>query len=157
MHYPAHHACAVLLLPAGGAVCIEGSSSQHRHGGSTSDALGSAAVERGIAKLFRARAAPLCGVRFSASSLLAAVSSSALKSLLELIRLVTLGRYGLQQLQLDMYYLRPRLLRRLRGDDADTVAALLDDVVAAAAARSVDPVLLETATLDRALASLRSS
>ncbi len=85
------------------------------------------------------------------------MSSSALKSLLELIRLVTLGRYGLQQLQLDMYYLRPRLLRRLRGDDADTVAALLDDVVAAAAARSVDPVLLETATLDRALASLRSS
>jgi hypothetical protein len=155
VHYPAHHACAVLLLPAGGAVCIEGSSSQHRRGGSTSDALGSAAVERGIAKLFRA--APLCGVRFSASSLLAAVSSSALKSLLELIRLVTLGRYGLQQLQLDMYYLRPRLLRRLRGDDADTVAALLDDVVAAAAARSVDPVLLETATLDRALASLRSS
>ena len=38
-----------------------------------------------------------------------AVIIIALKSLLECIRLQTLGRAGLQQLQLDCHYLRPML------------------------------------------------
>lgn len=61
---------------------------------------------------------------------------------------------GLQQLQMDMYYMRPKLLRLLGGTDAEAVAQLLDEVVAAGAERSVDPSMLEVATLEKALASL---
>lgn len=62
---------------------------------------------------------------------------------------------GLQQLQIDMYYMRPKLLRMLGGSDADAVAQLLDEVVAAAAQRSTDPTLLEVATLEKALLATR--
>jgi hypothetical protein len=61
---------------------------------------------------------------------------------------------GLQQLQLDMYYMRPRLLRLLGGPDAEAVGQLLDEVVAAGAERSTDPTMMETATLEKALLAL---
>lgn len=46
---------------------------------------------------------------------------------------------GLQQVQLDVSFLRPRLLQLVGGAEAEPVAQLLDDVVAAAADRSTDP------------------
>lgn len=61
---------------------------------------------------------------------------------------------GLQQLQLDMYYLRPQLLRLVSGIDSEAVAQLLDEVVAAGAARSNDPSMLEVATLEKALVAV---
>jgi hypothetical protein len=62
----------------------------------------------------------------------------------------------LQQLQLDMHYLRPRLLRIAGGRGADAVQHVLDEVVAAAAERSVDPSLLDPATMDRLLQAAAS-
>lgn len=59
---------------------------------------------------------------------------------------------GLQQLQLDVCYLRPKLLQLVGGPDAEPVAQVLDEVVAAAAERSTDPTLLEPAAVDNALA-----
>lgn len=61
-----------------------------------------------------------------------------------------LAAAGLQQLQLDVYYLRPKLLQLVGGADAESVAQILDDVVAAAAERCTDPVLLEAAVLEKA-------
>ena len=63
---------------------------------------------------------------------------------------------GLQQLQLDVCYMRPRVLQLVGGVDAEPVAQLLDDVVAAAAERSTDPVLMDSAALDKALAAAGS-
>lgn len=63
---------------------------------------------------------------------------------------------GLQQLQLDMFYLRPRLLRLVgasSGAPAEALAQLADEVVAAAAERCTEPVLLEPGTLERLLAA----
>lgn len=60
---------------------------------------------------------------------------------------------GLQQLQLDVCYLRPKLLQLVGGVDAEPVAQLLDDVVAAAAERSTDPTLLDAAAIEAALAA----
>lgn len=55
---------------------------------------------------------------------------------------------------MDMYYMRPKLLRLLSGSDAEAVAQLLDEVVAAGAERSNDPSMLEVATLEKALLAL---
>lgn len=54
---------------------------------------------------------------------------------------------------MDVYYLRPKLLQLIGGADAESVAQILDDVVAAAAERCTDPVLLEAAALDKVAAS----
>ena len=51
-----------------------------------------------------------------------------LKSLVECMRLQTLGRPGLQQLQLDCHYLRPRLLHYAEGN---VVQVSIDFVVVA--------------------------
>lgn len=70
--------------------------SHHQRGGSVSDALESAAVERGVAKLFRGKVTPFgsAGLRFTQSAALSAIAIVGLKSLLEHTRLLTLGRGG---------------------------------------------------------------
>lgn len=57
------------------------------------------------------------------SAILGAIAGIGLKSLVECIRLQTLGRAGLQQLQLDCHYLRP-LLRRYTGGRGQQVRCL---------------------------------
>ena len=96
---------------------------QHRRGASASDrdgggggggpawaAAAGSAVERGVANLFRARARLGGPLRLARAPLLAAAAAAALKALVECVRLQTLGRGGLRQLQVDLAYLRPRLL-----------------------------------------------
>jgi hypothetical protein len=65
-------------------------------GSSSEVLLESAAVERGMAKLFRGKVQPFgsSGLRFTQSALLAAVAIVGLKSLVEFIRLQTLGKAG---------------------------------------------------------------
>jgi hypothetical protein len=91
------------------------------------------------------------------AALLGAIAASGLKSLAESVRLQTLGRASLQQLQLDAAYLRPRLLRLVGGGGgggAEGVAQLVDEVVAAGAERAVEAgQLLDQAALDRILAA----
>ncbi|KAG2495102.1 hypothetical protein HYH03_006712 [Edaphochlamys debaryana] len=122
----------------------------------------SSAVERNVAKLFREKVHMTGSVPLSSLAILAAVASVALKSLLESIRLETLGRAGLQQLQLDVAFLRPALRRSLlrggggRGDGAAVVEQLLEDVVLSGAERCVEPALLEAAVVERILASAQA-
>jgi hypothetical protein len=62
----------------------------------------------------------------------------------------------LQQLQLDVCYMRPKLLQLVGGVDAEPVAQLLDDVLASAAERSTDPTFIEAAAVEKALAASSS-
>ncbi|PNH08814.1 Vacuolar protein sorting-associated protein 51 [Tetrabaena socialis] len=122
----------------------------------------SGAVERNVAKLFREKVHMTGSVPLSCPAILAAIASVALKSLLESIRLETLGRAGLQQLQLDVAFLRPALRRFLlrggggKGDGAAVVEQLLEDVVLSGAERCVEPQLLEAAVVERILANASS-
>ncbi|GLI70392.1 hypothetical protein VaNZ11_015174 [Volvox africanus] len=122
----------------------------------------SSAVERNVAKLFREKVHMTGSVPLASPAILAAIASVALKSLLESIRLETLGRAGLQQLQLDVASLRPQLRRFLlrggggKGDGAAVVEQLLEDVVLSATERCVEPQLLEAAVVERILASASS-
>lgn len=132
----------------------------HRGGSQSADldpslALESTNVERHVAKLFQGKVKAFGQVKFARHHILGAVISVGLKSLVECIRLQTLGRAGLQQLQLDVQYLRPLLRRYVDGQSSTVVTFLLDEVVAAAVERSEDPSLLEPAVLDAILQSSR--
>mmetsp|Transcript_18627 Transcript_18627/g.47206 ORF Transcript_18627/g.47206 Transcript_18627/m.47206 type:complete len:953 (-) Transcript_18627:187-3045(-) len=112
-------------------------------------------VERNLAKIFREKVKVFGGpVQFTQSAILGAIAGIGLKSLVECIRLQTLGRAGLQQLQLDCHYLRPLLRRYTGGRGQQVVESLLDEVVSAGVERSTDPTLLEPAVLDRILNSM---
>lgn len=121
--------------------------------GSDASSLEAANVERNVAKLFKEKVKLSGSIKFAQPNIFAAIIGVGLKSLVECIRLQTLGRAGLQQLQLDVHYLRPRLRRFVAGSPAAVVDSLVDEVVAAGAERSMDPSLLETAVLDRILST----
>lgn len=57
------------------------------------------------------------------AAIVGAVVGIGLKSLVECIRLQTLGRTGLQQLQLDCHYLRPLLLQGMSGREQQVRSA----------------------------------
>lgn len=110
-------------------------------------------LERNVAKLFREKVQLCRQAQFTQSSILAAIMGVGLKSLVESIRLETLGRAGLQQLQLDVFYLRPLVRQFSRGPEGDTVDVLMDEVISASIERSIDPTLLESALIERILSS----
>lgn len=70
----------------------------------------------------------------------------ALKALVECVRLRTFGRHGLQQLQVDIHFLQQRL--SCMGNDERLLNALLEDALASAQLRCVDPQLMEPSIVD---------
>ncbi|NWQ81581.1 VPS51 protein, partial [Columbina picui] len=73
-------------------------------------------------------------------------SLTGLKTLLECVRLRTLGRFGLQQVQVDGHYLQLYLWRF--AADERVVQGLLDEVAASAAHRCLDPVPMEHSVVE---------
>lgn len=127
-------------------------------GGAAGPSAAAAVLERGVSRIFRGQGKfDEANLRFNEHAIVAVVVCSGLQSFVEAVRLQTVGRAGLQQLQLDAYYLRPALVSMVTAEQAATVAALLDDVVRAATERSVDPDLLDNAVLDRILGRTAAS
>lgn len=114
----------------------------------------SKAIARNVAKLFQEKLKIFDAVEQTRDAVLLGVLKVALKSWVECVRLVTLGRAGFQQLQLDVHYMRAPL-RAYAAANADVVDSLLDEVSAAAADRSLEPVQLEPGTLDFILQNRR--
>ncbi|KAA6417142.1 MAG: hypothetical protein FRX49_12897 [Trebouxia sp. A1-2] len=115
--------------------------------------LAGSAMERNVARLFRDRVKFSAAVEFTQASILAGISRVGLKSLVESVRLQTLSRAGLQQLQLDVHYLRPLLRRFAQGNEANVVHQLLDEVLSTALERATEPQLLEGMVLDKIMGS----
>ena len=69
-----------------------------------------------------------------------------LKTLLECVRLRTLGRFGLQQVQVDGHYLQLYLWRFAAAERV--VQGLLDKVAASAAHCCLDPVPMEHSVVE---------
>jgi hypothetical protein len=79
----------------------------------------------------------------------------ALKSWVECVRQVTVGRSGFHQLLLDVHYMRKGLRTYISGNPA-VAEGLLDDIAAAAADRCAgDPIGFSADDMDTVLASRR--
>ncbi|KAK9813244.1 hypothetical protein WJX72_011382 [[Myrmecia] bisecta] len=135
--------------PKGGSGRVEGASTPIRD---VSGGEGNA-LERNVARLFREKVNFFGVVELTQASILAGITRVGLKSLVEGVRLQTLSRAGLQQLQLDVHYLRPLLRRFAQGSEGTIIYHLLDEVLTAAVERSLEPSLLEAPVLDRIMAS----
>lgn len=108
-------------------------------------------LERNVAKLFQQKTEITKTTELSRSSIQAAIACVGLKSFIECLRLETLGRAGLQQIQLDVYYLKPLLENCVMGKESVAMRMLLDEIVSTATERSVDPTLLEIAVIEEIL------
>ncbi|XP_049870088.1 vacuolar protein sorting-associated protein 51 homolog [Pectinophora gossypiella] len=72
----------------------------------------------------------------------------ALKALVECVRVRTFGRHGLQQLQVDAHFLQARLAAAAPPRTERLLTALLEDALASAQLRCVDPQLMEPSIVD---------
>ncbi|XP_072495155.1 vacuolar protein sorting-associated protein 51 homolog [Notamacropus eugenii] len=99
-----------------------------------------------IQKLFSERIDVFSPVEFNKVSVLTGIIKISLKTLLECVRLRTFGRYGLQQVQVDCHFLQLYLWRFVA--DEELVHVLLDEVVASAALRCLDPVPMEPSVVE---------
>ncbi|NXY65696.1 VPS51 protein, partial [Callaeas wilsoni] len=99
-----------------------------------------------IQKLFSERIDIFSPVEFNKVSVLTGIIKISLKTLLECVRLRTLGRFGLQQVQVDGHYLQLYLWRF--ASDERVVQGLLDEVAASAAHRCLDPVPMEHSVVE---------
>ncbi|XP_064019571.1 vacuolar protein sorting-associated protein 51 homolog [Pogoniulus pusillus] len=99
-----------------------------------------------IQKLFSERIDIFSPVEFNKVSVLTGIIKISLKTLLECLRLRTLGRFGLQQVQVDGHYLQLYLWRF--ASDERVVQGLLDEVAASATHRCLDPVPMEHSVVE---------
>nr|DAD33131.1 TPA_asm: hypothetical protein HUJ06_011982 [Nelumbo nucifera] len=104
-------------------------------------------LETHLAKLFKQKMEIFTKVEFTQESVLSTIVKLCLKSLQEFIRMQTFNRSGFQQIQLDIQFLRAPL--KEIGEDEAAIDFLLDEVIVATAERSIDPVPLEPAILER--------
>ncbi|KAL9260264.1 Vacuolar protein sorting-associated protein 51-like protein [Drosera capensis] len=104
-------------------------------------------LETHLAKLFKQKMEIFTKVESTQDSVVTTIVKHCLKSLLEFVRLQTFNRSGFQQIQLDIQYLRTTM--KDATDDEAAVDFLLDEVIVAAAERSLDPIPLEPPILDR--------
>ncbi|OQV17283.1 Vacuolar protein sorting-associated protein 51-like protein [Hypsibius exemplaris] len=99
-----------------------------------------------IQKLFSERIEIFGSVDFSKVSILTGVIKIGLKTFLECVRLRTFGKFGLQQIQVDSYYMQQYLWRFV--SDENLVTILLDEIVSSAVQRCLEPILMEQSVVE---------
>uniref|UniRef100_A0A1I8A9N8 Vacuolar protein sorting-associated protein 51 homolog n=1 Tax=Steinernema glaseri TaxID=37863 RepID=A0A1I8A9N8_9BILA len=80
-------------------------------------------------------------VQFKRASVLSSIVKICLKSFLESVRMQTFGRYGLEQIQVDCYFLQQQLWKYV--SDEAVVTSMIDEIVSSVVHRSVQPKIME--------------
>uniref|UniRef100_A0A0M3HWJ5 Vacuolar protein sorting-associated protein 51 homolog n=1 Tax=Ascaris lumbricoides TaxID=6252 RepID=A0A0M3HWJ5_ASCLU len=94
-------------------------------------------------KLWTERVDFCANIEFNRTSVLTAIVSVALKSFAESVRLQTFSKFGLEQIQVDCYFLQQNLWRYI--SDEQITMSLLDEIISSAVHRSFDPKLMDPA------------
>ncbi|RWS11457.1 vacuolar protein sorting-associated protein 51-like protein, partial [Dinothrombium tinctorium] len=100
-----------------------------------------------IQKLFSEKIEIFSSVEFSKLSVISGIIKIGLKTFLECVRLTTFSRYGLQQVQVDAYFLQTHLWRFVT--DENFVHNLLEEVLISAVHRCLDPVMMEMSVVEK--------
>lgn len=85
-------------------------------------------------------------VQFNKFSILTGVIKIALKAFLEAARVCTFGKYGLQQMQLDLAYLHIYIWRFVANENI--IQDLIEDILTSSVSRCIDPILMDTSVLE---------
>jgi hypothetical protein len=122
-----------------------------------SDGADRSKIQRNVAKLFQEKLRIFDEVEATRAAVLLGIIKIALKSWVECVRLVTVGRNGFHQLQLDVHFMRPAL-RTYASCSPGVADSLLDEVVSAAVDRcAAEPAGLDASKLDEMLAGKHSA
>eukprot|EP00913_Durusdinium_trenchii_P020491 g19250.t1 len=85
-------------------------------------------------------------IPFNRNGAILGILRIAFKAFFEYVREETFGKFGLQQIQVDCAFIGEMVRDFLENEDASD--SLLDEVVASAQMRCVDPVLMEPAMVE---------
>ncbi|KAL6774175.1 hypothetical protein ACKKBG_A24035 [Auxenochlorella protothecoides x Auxenochlorella symbiontica] len=125
-------------------------------GSSASGAMDTESMGAAVSRMFASslERGPGAPAGITPPAVCAAVAARGLAAMAEALHAHTLVRPAFQQIQLDVHFLRAPLQGFVAGSyEEPAVLQALDEVLAAAMERCPEPILLETAVLDRVLAS----
>lgn len=108
-----------------------------------------------IQKLFSEKLEIFSSIDFSKLSIVTGIIKITLKSFVESVRQCTFNKYGLQQVQVDSFYLQ-LFLWKFVTDEA-LIHSLLDEVISSAMVRSLEPVLMEVSVVEKICEELNRS
>ncbi|XP_053214066.1 vacuolar protein sorting-associated protein 51 homolog isoform X2 [Panonychus citri] len=100
-----------------------------------------------IQRLFGERIEIFSSVEFSKLSIVTGIIKIGLKTFLESVRLCTFSTFGLQQVQVDLYYLQTHLWRFVT--DENLVHSMIDEVLRSTINRCLEPVLMEMSIVEK--------
>lgn len=108
-----------------------------------------------IQKLFSEKLEIFSSIDFSKLSIVTGIIKITLKSFVECVRQCTFNKYGLQQVQVDSFYLQLFLWKFVT--DESLIHSLLDEVISSAMVRSLEPVLMEVSVVEKICEELNRS
>jgi len=98
-----------------------------------------------LSKLFSDQIEIFGQIQFTKLSILTGIIKIGLKAFLESVRLRTFGKYGLQQVQVDVCYLKEYLWRFV--EEERLLNFLLEEVITSTIDRCIEPVLMEPSVI----------
>lgn len=87
-------------------------------------------------------------IPFNRNGAILGILRIAFKAFFEYVREETFGKFGLQQIQVDCAFIGEMVRDFLETEDASVLDSLLDEVVASAQMRCVEPVLMDPAMVE---------
>ncbi|KAI6661613.1 Vacuolar protein sorting-associated protein 51-like [Oopsacas minuta] len=99
-----------------------------------------------VSRLFSERMTYYYSVNFNKFSILTGIIKITLKGFLEAVRACTFGKYGLQQMQLDLAYLHIYIWRFVANENL--ILDLIEDILTSSVSRCIDPILMDTSVID---------
>ena len=105
-----------------------------------------------IQKLFSERIEIFTDCDFNKLSVTSGIIKIVLKTFIECIRLCSFSRFGFQQIQIDATYLQNQMWRFVT--DENLIMNLTEEILLSAYQRSIDPIKMEQALVDRICESI---
>ncbi|OLQ06779.1 Lon protease-like, mitochondrial [Symbiodinium microadriaticum] len=100
-------------------------------------------MELEVERLWAKKLQVFAPIPFNRNGAIVGILRIAFKAFFEYVREETFGKYGLQQIQLDCAFIAEMVRDFVENDDASVLDSLLDEVVASAQLRCVEPVAMD--------------
>lgn len=105
-------------------------------------------MELEVERLWAKKLQVFAPIPFNRNGAIVGILQIAFKAFFEYVREETFGKYGLQQIQLDCAFIAEMVRDFVENDDASVLDSLLDEVVASAQLRCVEPVAMDASVVE---------
>jgi len=105
-------------------------------------------MELEVERLWAKKLQVFAPIPFNRNGAIVGILRIAFKAFFEYVREETFGKYGLQQIQLDCAFIGEMVRDFVETDDAGVLDSLLDEVVASAQLRCVEPIAMDASVVE---------